>query len=123
MHEVHAPKILDVLLDLKGLYIKVGQVLSVTTLPIPESYRQQFRTLQSDVPGWETFEDTVKPVLEQELGRPVDEVFASIDPEPCGAASIGQAHKAVLRPRSDKEGNGNSTEGEEVVIKIQYPGK
>ena len=51
LHEKHAPRILEVMLDLKGLYIKLGQVLSVTALPIPEAYRILFRTLQSDVPG------------------------------------------------------------------------
>ena len=117
LHEQHAPEILDVLLNLKGLYIKLGQVLSVTTLPVPESYRDKFRSLQSDVPGWETFDDKVKPVLERELGRPVEEVFSSVDPVPCGAASIGQAHKAVLKSHDE---NGKEIE-EEVIIKVQYP--
>lgn len=110
MHERHAPDILQVMLDLKGLYIKLGQVLSVTALPIPEEYRVLFRTLQSNVPGWEKFEETIKPVLEEELGiKDLNELFSEIDPVPCGAASIGQAHRAKLRES-----------GEEVVIKVQY---
>lgn len=117
LHEQHAPEILDVLLNLKGLYVKLGQVLSVTTLPVPESYRERFRSLQSDVPGWETFDDVVKRVLERELGRPVEEVFASIDSVPCGAASIGQAHRALLITHDE---NGKERE-EEVIIKVQYP--
>lgn len=117
LHEQHAPEILNVLLSLKGLYVKLGQVLSVTTLPVPDSYREKFRSLQSDVPGWETFDDKVKPVLEKELGRPVEEIFSSVDPVPCGAASIGQAHKAMLKSHDE---NGNEKD-EEVVIKIQYP--
>ena len=36
LHERHAPDILKVMLDLKGLYVKLGQVLSVTALPVPE---------------------------------------------------------------------------------------
>lgn len=110
MHDRHAPDILHVMLDLKGLYIKLGQVLSVTALPIPEPYRVVFRTLQSDVPGWEEFEQVVKPVLEKEFGSNLDEIFSSVDPVPCGAASIGQAHRATLREN-----------GEEVIIKVQYP--
>lgn len=117
LHEQHAPEILNVLLSLKGLYVKLGQVLSVTTLPVPDSYREKFRSLQSDVPGWETFDDKVKPVLEKELGRPVEEIFSSVDPVPCGAASIGQAHRAMLKSHDE---NGNEKD-EEVVIKIQYP--
>ena len=117
LHEQHAPEILQILLDLKGLYIKLGQVLSVTALPVPESYRERFKTLQSDVPGYEMFEETVKPVIEQELGQPIEEIFESIDPIPCGAASIGQAHKAILK----KKNTNGEEKDEEVIIKVQYP--
>ena len=110
LHERNAPRIFDVMLGLGGLYIKLGQVLSVTALPIPEQYRVLFRTLQSNVPGASDFETVVKPTIEKELGKPLDEVFESVDFIPCGAASIGQAHKATL-----KETN------EEVIIKVQYP--
>ena len=109
LHDRHAPEMLNVMLNLRGLYIKLGQVLSVTALPIPEQYRAQFRTLQSDVPGWEEFDTTIKPTLEKELGRPLADIFESIDPEPIGAASIGQAHRAKLRDG-----------GKEVVVKVQY---
>ena len=111
MHQKHAPDILNVLLELKGLYVKLGQVLSVSALPVPDAYREKFRTLQSDVPGWETFDDKVKPVLEREFKRPVEELFSYVDPIPCGAASIGQAHKAVLLNDSK----------DQVIVKIQYP--
>eukprot|EP00977_Amphora_coffeiformis_P013491 scaffold3571_cov176-Amphora_coffeaeformis.AAC.7 len=111
MHQKHAPDILNVFIELKGLYVKLGQVLSVSALPLPDAYREKFRTLQSDVPGWETFEDKVKPVLEREFQRPVEELFSYVDPIPCGAASIGQAHKAVLLNDSK----------DQVIVKIQYP--
>jgi len=125
LHEKHAPEILEVMLDLKGLYIKLGQVLSVTALPIPEQYRKLFRTLQSDVPGHEEFDTVVKPTLEKEFGRPLDEIFESIDPIPCGAASIGQAHKAILKEEpessslSDANDNDNDN-GRQVIVKVQY---
>lgn len=109
LHERNAPKIFHVMLDLGGLYIKLGQVLSVTALPIPEAYRDYFRTLQSNVPGHEDFEKIVKPTLEQELKAPLEDIFKSIEEIPCGAASIGQAHKATLKT------------GEEVIVKVQYP--
>jgi aarF domain-containing kinase len=120
LHERHAPEIFNAVLQLKGLYVKLGQVLSVTALPIPEAYRVLFRTLQSDVPGWEEFETVVKPVLEKEFGRPLEEVFSSIDPIPCGAASIGQAHRATLLRASSKDGAAMEDE-QEVVVKVQYP--
>ena len=110
LHERNAPRLFQVMLDLGGLYVKLGQVLSVTALPIPEQYRVLFRTLQSTVPGHAEFEAIVKPTLERELGRPLEEIFDSVEVEPCGAASIGQAHRAILKET-----------GEEVVIKVQYP--
>jgi aarF domain-containing kinase len=116
LHETHAPEILQVMLELKGLYIKLGQVLSVTALPIPEPYRVLFRTLQSDVPGWQDFEEIVKPVLEEQLGQSLDEIFEFVDPIPCGAASIGQAHRARLNVSRFGE-----TINRDVIVKVQYP--
>lgn len=118
LHERHAPDILQVMLDLKGLYVKLGQVLSVTALPVPEPYRVKFRTLQSDVPGWEEFEEVVKPTLEKEFGRSLEEIFEYVDPIPCGAASIGQAHKARLKAPDADSGSGKSRD---VIVKVQYP--
>jgi aarF domain-containing kinase len=48
--------------------------------------------------------------LEQEFGTELENIFSFIDPVPAGAASIGQAHRAVLRES-----------GEEVIVKVQYP--
>lgn len=110
LHEKNAPKIYQVMLDLGGLYVKLGQVLSVTALPIPELYREYFREFQSNVPGASDFETVVKPTLEKELGAPLNEIFDSVDEIPCGAASIGQAHRAMLKDSK-----------EEVIVKVQYP--
>jgi hypothetical protein len=109
LHQRNAPTIYNVMLRLGGLYIKLGQVLSVTALPIPETYREYFRTLQSNVPNHEDFMEFILPTLRQELGD-VDEIFDMVEDLPCGAASIGQAHKAILKAT-----------GEEVIIKVQYP--
>src|SRR3712207_6136153 len=48
-------------------------------------------------------------IIERELGAPVEEVFASFDPNPLGSASIGQVHRAVLR------------DGGVVAVKVQRP--
>lgn len=140
LHTRNAPKIFSIMLELGGLYIKLGQVLSVTALPIPSEYRILFRTLQSDVPGHEEFEKVIKPTLEAEFGVPLDELFESIDEIPCGAASIGQAHKARLSARGHadfvkrsnasmgtdngvkKSKNENDHDSSiDVIIKVQYP--
>lgn len=111
LHERNAPKIFHSMVSLGGLYIKLGQVLSVTAIPVPEQYRVLFRTLQSDVPNSCDYESVIRPTLEHELGvASLDEIFERIDEAPCGAASIGQAHRAVLK-----------STGEEVIVKVQYP--
>eukprot|EP00980_Cylindrotheca_fusiformis_P002615 scaffold618_cov130-Cylindrotheca_fusiformis.AAC.19 len=110
LHQRNALRIYHVMLHLGGLYIKLGQVLSVTALPIPDDYRVYFRSLQSNVPGHEDFEQIVKPTLEHGLKAPLHEIFESIDEIPCGAASIGQAHRATLLET-----------GEDVIVKVQYP--
>ena len=98
-------------------------MLSVTALPIPEPYRVKFRTLQSDVPGWEEFEEVVRPTLEKEFGRPLEQIFDFVDPIPCGAASIGQAHRARLKA-SNAGSSGDSDVNDktrDVIVKVQYP--
>jgi len=123
LHDKHAPAILETLLELKGLYIKLGQVLSVTALPIPEAYRERFRTLQSNVPGWEDFDSVVRPVLEREIvptDMSLDDIFESIDDIPVGSASIGQAHKARLTKKYAQR-LGQSDDDRDVILKVQYP--
>lgn len=122
LHERHAPEIFQVMIDLKGLYIKLGQVLSVTALPIPEPYRVRFRTLQSDVPGWEEFDKVVRPTLEKEFQTSnILNIFKEIEPVPCGAASIGQAHRAKLLASSHTHGKDGEEVIEDVIVKVQYP--
>ena len=120
LHEKYAPIVLENMLALKGLYVKLGQVLSVTLLPVPNIYRDKFKTLQSDVPGHESFETSVVPVLLKEFNvSDLDEIFEWIEPIPVGAASIGQAHKAKLKIGDNKD---ETTEDErEVIVKVQYP--
>ncbi|OEU19926.1 ABC1-domain-containing protein [Fragilariopsis cylindrus CCMP1102] len=115
LHNRNAPKILSIMIDLGSLYIKLGQVLSVTALPVPSQYREKFRQLQSSVPGHSEFETVIKPTLEREFGRPIEKIFESIEEIPCGAASIGQAHRAKLFS------NNSGTTIRDVVIKVQYP--
>ena len=74
---------------------------------LPPSYVAELSKLQNTVPPvpWEAIQDAIT----QELGRPPAEIFASIDPKPLGAASLGQVHAATL------------ADGTEVVIKVQRP--
>mmetsp|Transcript_54848 Transcript_54848/g.133197 ORF Transcript_54848/g.133197 Transcript_54848/m.133197 type:complete len:763 (-) Transcript_54848:185-2473(-) len=147
LHDRNAPKIFDIMVSLGGLYVKLGQVLSVTALPVPSQYRELFKTLQSNVPGHEEFESVILPTIQNEFGndRPLDEMFESIEEIPVGCASIGQAHRAKmwLKTKSttkdenkehqidvNESENSNSNKSSwssdqdetiDVIIKVQYP--
>ena len=108
-----AERYVAVLGDMKGVAMKVGQLLSFLDAgAIPEqhraAYQQLLGALQADAPPM-PFE-TVRTVLELELRRPVEEVFAWVAERPMAAASIGLVHAARLPG------------GREVVVKVQYPG-
>ena len=108
-----AERYVAVLGDMKGVAMKVGQLLSFLDAgAIPEPHRAAYQqivgSLQADAPPM-PFE-TVLAVVGHELARPVDEAFDWISEQPMAAASIGQVHAARL------------PDGREVVVKVQYPG-
>jgi predicted unusual protein kinase regulating ubiquinone biosynthesis (AarF/ABC1/UbiB family) len=108
-----AQRYVAVLGDMKGVAMKVGQLLSFLDAgAVPEQYRAAYQqivgALQADAPPM-PFE-TVREVVERELGRPLEEAFTWMGTQPMAAASIGQVHAAHL------------ADGREVVVKVQYPG-
>jgi ubiquinone biosynthesis protein len=88
-------------------YIKLGQILSSGEGLFPAELVNEFRLLRDRVPP-ETFE-TVRSVVEQDLGATLEEVFSSFERQPLAAASIAQVHAATLHT------------GEHVVVKVQRP--
>lgn len=107
-HELAAKRILETLGSLKGAALKAGQMASMFSDQLPPETRVILSKLFSQAPTL-PFEK-LAPVLEAELGRPLDEVFSELSEEPLAAASLGQVHAAKLRS------------GEDVVVKVQYPG-
>jgi ubiquinone biosynthesis protein len=93
--------------DLGPTYIKLGQIVSGGEGLFPPDLVEEFKLLRDRVPA-ESFAD-VRRVVEDDLRRPLDEVFAEFDHTPVAAASIAQVHRAVLRT------------GEEVAVKVQRP--
>jgi predicted unusual protein kinase regulating ubiquinone biosynthesis (AarF/ABC1/UbiB family) len=102
-------------LELSGLMIKVGQFLSTRLDVLPAVITQELKELQDSVPPV-AFEQ-LRPLIEQQLGMPVERAFASVESDPLAAASLGQAHRAVLNAL-DAELMGFAS----VVVKVQRPG-
>jgi predicted unusual protein kinase regulating ubiquinone biosynthesis (AarF/ABC1/UbiB family) len=109
-----AQRYTEVLGDMKGAVMKVGQILSFVDADgvVPASYRDLFHStlarLQDDVPPLAP--DEIAGVIQAELGAPPEDIFAFFSPRPIAAASIGQVHLARL------------ADGAELAVKVQYPG-
>ncbi len=108
-----AEQILEVLGNMKGAAMKVGQVASfIDTGAFPEEFQERIQAklaeLRDSAPRV-PFKD-MRKVIEEELDEPLDQAFAEFDQEAVAAASIGQVYKARLH------------DGRDVAVKVQYPG-
>ncbi|MBD5382728.1 ABC1 kinase family protein [Clavibacter sepedonicus] len=101
--------------ELGGLMIKVGQFMSSRLDVLPPEITAELEDLQDEVPAVPFPE--IRALAERELGMPLADAFAWVDETPVAAASLGQAHRAVLGP-IDSADTGLTG----VVIKVQRPG-
>ena len=96
------------LLELGPTFIKAGQLFSTRADLFPSEYVTELSKLQDRVPAFSY--EQVAAIIEEDLGKPIKQLFRKFDPIPLAAASLGQVHKAQLHS------------GEEVAIKVQRPG-
>jgi len=102
----------EVLGTLRGLAAKVGQTLSYVDGLVPEAQRESYERalgkLRDATPR--SSPEAIRLVIEEELGAPLERLFASFDERPFASASIGQVHRATLE------------DGRAVAVKVQHPG-
>lgn len=105
----------DLAIDLGGLMIKVGQFMSSRLDVLPPEITSELEELQDEVPHANF--DEVRALAEADLGVPLEGAFASFDPIPVAAASLGQVHRATLSPDDAAQ-----VGFDHVVVKVQRPG-
>ena len=93
---------------LRGAVMKVGQVLSTYPDTVPDAWYELLEALQCEAPPMHF--SLLREQVRRELGAEPEVLFESFDTEAFAAASLGQVHRARLKT------------GEQVAVKIQYPG-
>ncbi|WP_420315723.1 ABC1 kinase family protein [Ekhidna sp.] len=103
----NARDIYDSLSELKGSALKMAQLLSMDQNVLPKAYSDKFAMAQYSAPPLSY--PLVKKTFVDNLGKEPKDIFDTFDRSASNAASMGQVHKAELN-------------GEQLAVKVQYPG-
>lgn len=105
-HKLNSRRVFETILALQGLFIKVGQLLSIMANFLPAAFRAELEGLQDQVPPRPFSE--IEERLKLDLGDTPERLFREFDRTPIASASLGQVHAAVTK------------DGQKVAVKVQH---
>ncbi len=108
LHVANAQRVKKAVLRLQGLFIKMGQMLSVMSNFLPEKFQEPLSELQDQLPA-RPYEE-VRLRIREEFGKEPEDLFQDFEKTALASASIGQAHRATL------------PDGTRVIVKAQHYG-
>lgn len=107
---INAPRPVKIRLifqDLKGAFVKLGQILALRSDVVSTELAFELLKLLDDMDS--ISESEVEGVFRREFGKSPEEIFAKFEKTPIAVASFGQVHKAL------------TFDGQTVAVKIQRP--
>jgi ubiquinone biosynthesis protein len=105
-HRASSRRVTRSILELGGLFIKLGQLISILENVLPPEFREELETLQDSVPARPLPEVAAR--IRKEFGVSPEELFSSFDPIPIASASLAQVHAATTH------------DGRRVAVKVQH---